>query len=110
MNTIAITIGRNIGNTPMDEKSWDDFRLRVFLLVDGHPNISIVGQYDGEGVWEDQEEASCAIVALIAGPDQEDTTHNLRNALRIIGRSYGQEAIGFIAAPSSTSLIECTNS
>ncbi len=60
MSTVTVSIGRNVGNTPMSDSDWQQFRAETRAVVQGG-NI-IAPYYEGTGIGTDREE-SYTIVA-----------------------------------------------
>lgn len=87
--TVTITIGRNVGNIPLDSRSWERFRQSVSdALTAGSAETWAQATYVGawEGVSED------AAIWLAAVP--ADRLGALRAALGALASLYRQDAIG----------------
>lgn len=105
--TIVVSIGRNIliegrdHTSPLPYQSWEDFKAHIFALLTT-ARATILSTARGQGVWEGETEETFIVMALMPGQYEAD----LRSSLRNVGSHYGQDAIGFVSAPSSLSLIE----
>lgn len=62
-NTVIVSIGRNIGDAPMDDEMWADFRDRTFEIVEKAATIHFFG--DGIGVYEGIEEESYTVIGTV---------------------------------------------
>lgn len=64
-STVVVSIGRNIGDTPMHIDGWDTFRSEVFDAVEkACSTIHFFG--DGYGVYEGHEEESYTVIGTLA--------------------------------------------
>lgn len=95
MNTITVTLGRNIGSTPMSKKDWINFRIKVqHLFTELYVNAASVG------VWQGVKEESRVFVGT--------TPHDIETLERILARlakEFNQDAIGLIVNSRSDSLV-----
>lgn len=88
--TVFITAGTNVGNVPMAQP--DAIALSNAIraaIADSHGTIFLAGI--GEGSWEGVTENS-----YVFGATVPDSGHlwDLGEALRLIARRFGQQAIG----------------
>lgn len=107
-NTIVVTIGRNIGDTPMRPLMWQQFKADVmYVLNECHADVIqrpyIVSKTDALGCWEGIicEEAA-AFVAFIDDRYLDTPIPHLR----ALARKYSQDAIGWIVASGTDNLIQ----
>ena len=93
MNTITITIGRNVPTAglpiEMDDRSWAGFKNDVQTVLDNHYATVYVKAAAGRGEWEGIEEENATYVAAL---DPAFLAH-LRQALAGLAYDYGQDAI-----------------
>ncbi len=95
MNVI-ISIGRNIGNEPMDDSRWASFCLKTHEIAQRHcTHIYFSGQ--GAGVFEGVVEESFTVIGEFVS--NTDIVPGLTNSTDIVdelgrlAKAYGQEAI-----------------
>lgn len=89
MESVTVTIGRNVGDEPMGADAWKVFgELVQRALADAGAEVWTDAQYTGswEGVSEDAR-------IFLAGADALDA-HTLRRALGRIAGEFRQDAIG----------------
>lgn len=97
-NTIIVSIGRNIGDSPMDDEMWGDFRDQVFRLVEAHTEtIHFFG--DGVGVYEGNEEESYTIIGTFSESDKYN--HTLFVELCEIADDFWQDSIAVTIGTTS---------
>ena len=88
---IAITIGRNVGNTPMDTGTWVDCKAEAFDAVATHTKVdSQIFKGEGTGIWECGHEDAHAIIVLTDKVDEPA----LKADLAKLANKYHQDAIG----------------
>lgn len=88
---ISITIGRNIGTTPMGATKWAQFGADITQAISNHATID--GQIfagSGAGVWAGESEQAQAIIVLADEVNQPA----LRQDLASLAKKYQQDAIG----------------
>lgn len=107
-STVAVSIGGNIGNEFMGLKAWDDFRDRVYQAVRSCPSSLILATTNGKGEYAGRDtgvitEDTFIVLAQV----KNQNLQGLQVQLAGIGYAYGQEGIGFTAAPSHTTFIPC---
>jgi hypothetical protein len=93
-HTVALTIGRNIGNAPMAAHEWDTFRTEL-----GGCLAQVFGSADGRGEWDGVEEDTHYVVGLAVDVDA------LRARLAELGAAYSQDAIGCVAMAGTDSTV-----
>lgn len=107
--TVVVTVGRNIGRTPMPDNQWLLFNQAVLdelntqsaqLLCNPVINPGTVA--GGIGVWDGQAEDCAVFVATIATTSQ---VARLRERLKLVKRAYSQDAIGFIELAGTNHLV-----
>lgn len=89
MNLI-IAIGRNVGDEPMDERSWLGFQANVRKVAHrtAGPVVAEVSGVSTSDEWGDEDAAWFAVVA----PDGHDLSE-FRARLRVLATAYGQDSI-----------------
>jgi hypothetical protein len=101
MSTITVSIGRNIGDEPMDDGQWVTYQEEAHRWTD--QSVWCVGGqivFEGVGVgqWTDEDghtvrEDAFTIVALV-DDDVADVVHaEIVRRMAITARNYGQDAI-----------------
>lgn len=108
MNTVVITIGRNVGETPMLDLAWSAFKSSVRralasskATVIQRPHTDGSSLRDQVGQWEGGTEGAATFVAFI----HESQVAYLRQYLYTLLPLYKQEAIGFIVVDGTDHLI-----
>ena len=98
MFTHTVTIGRNVGSTPMSDISWFTFERRVLdaLWIGGA--ITGLGAEEisvrkGEGAWEGEPEESITVTVLSPERMPHYRLLELRGRLALFCREYKQDAI-----------------
>ena len=99
--TVSISIGRNIGETPMSDLDWSTFKA-LTLSTTKLGGVPILTKADGKGFWLGQEEDTFVIIAQVPSKVSADYLGSL---LAQIARRYGQDGIGFVVAPSEASVL-----
>lgn len=100
MQSITVTIGRNVGSTPMNRKKWSNFIdcvQEVFAAIT--PDPSWIELHLGSGTWEGVTEDSAKVTLLIGDLNQDDLDY-LRVNLRRLARMFKQDAIALVVAES----------
>lgn len=117
MDSLTITIGRNIGTEPMDEIRWRAFKLHVMLMaMNTMPDTDrMLFTFTGENEWNGITEESFMVQAVgTFKHPAEITGARLEEALAFPAYWWEQDAIAFsigksaLATPSETakSIIE----
>lgn len=91
--TVYVSIGRNIGASPMPQERWTAFQDDVWDTLIGLGTVFTVAE--GDGVYEGQVERSAVAVAEI---DKADLPI-LRDRLAHLAARYGQECIALAVVP-----------
>jgi hypothetical protein len=100
---VTITIGRNVGDVPMDDAEWSHFKALVDLAVPGNlaPSLDL-GWFTGHGEWTDSDGhrvvEESAVRILISGKAVSPT--HWTACLSIIADVYGQDAIAWSYGPN----------
>jgi hypothetical protein len=99
MQTVIITIGRNVNGQPMDERDWEAFTRCVkdtlFAIVP-RDSGTLHTVAHGTGHWEGETEETYTVVCSIAS----EYVDPVRESIALAGQSYRQEAIYFgLVAP-----------
>lgn len=99
MHTLTITIGRNIGTTPMPADEWDAFQVDVATDV-----FAVTGRdmpdtrHYGDGIWDGVREESC--IASWFDVDLSPVQHaDIVRRMSEYARHYGQDSIAVMYAP-----------
>lgn len=96
MTNYIVTIGRNVGDEPMDDDKWREFqdRVRYAIAKNGYEFIT---QAVGHGYWEDTVEDS-AIWVFTGG---EGKAYQLHTELGHLAYYFEQDAIAWqeVASP-----------
>jgi hypothetical protein len=108
--TLTVTIGRNIGDMPMCDKSWDDFRIRVADILHAEVPGGIFFAYEGANFYKSEDgtvvhERSKCYLVLTNG-----ISVNLRRLSDLLAQAalmFGQESIGLSVGIGT--LIPATN-
>lgn len=108
MQTVCISIGRGIpSGGVMDSPNWEEFKTAVTDAAENHSQHALLfvgegeGRYEGEDGYVEKCEPSHVLIAFIP----ERNIDGLRAKLAKIASVYDQDAIGFIAAHDTTTLI-----
>lgn len=96
MQTITVTIGRNVGTEPLTLDAWNQYVSSVRRAVDAATSeLWVATPYRGS--WDGTpEDAFVFHGAALDGDNAEDygTLPALRSRLAILATYYGQDAIG----------------
>jgi hypothetical protein len=101
MGTLIVSIGRNVGDEPMDDSQWVTFQEEAHRWTD-QSVWSVGGQivFEGVGVgqWTDEDghtvrEDAFTIVALVDDEVGDTVADEIVNRMAITARNYGQDAI-----------------
>lgn len=93
MRTVTVTIGRNVGTSPLSPESWNEFvsqtREAVKVATD---ELWAVAPYRGS--WDGVSEDSAVFYGPLKDGDQDWYLRALRTQLANLATYYRQEAIG----------------
>jgi hypothetical protein len=94
MQQLTITIGRNVGATPMSDDDWSNLKSAIDGIVSRivRPE-SDFGWFTGVGEWEGVSEESAIRVVLL--PYGFPRATDLDSALRIAAGVWSQDAIAW---------------
>lgn len=93
MRTITVTIGRNIGETPMEQDSWNGFISTTRKAVEGvTPEFWTQAPY--KGAWDGLSEDSFVFYGPLSDDVDDSRLARLRANLATVATYYGQAAIG----------------
>jgi len=90
MNTVTVTIGRNVGEKPLPPADWTSFRAAVRQAVEtvgAEIYVDSTGRGRWGEVWEDN-------AIIHAGDVDSALVPALRRTLASLAAIYGQDAIG----------------
>lgn len=100
MHVITVTIGRNVGDTPMSLTLWEQFKGDVEAdMLNAIPS-DIVERHYGRGVWDGIEEESAKFSLLRHAKPTDAMLDELRAYLSENARHYGQDAIALTVGMS----------
>lgn len=94
MQTITVTIGRNVGQDPLPQDRWNEFIADTRAAVESAvSDIWVATPYRGswDGVPEDAFVFYGPVVGTLANTPQERA---LKQRLSVLAGYYGQQAIG----------------
>lgn len=95
---LSITIGRNIGETPMSQAQWDNFIDTTRTVIKNHLTIDgWIFDGDGQGKWGNMLEDSHAFI--VQSHHDDDAFEKFRFKLARLAYLYDQEAIGCAVVP-----------
>lgn len=95
---LVVTIGRNVGDEPMESGKWDTFvndtldQLSALLVPS-----AVFGPFFGTGEWEGVTEES-AMLSLTVG--YTSRVEHVESILSTLADRYGQDAIAWQSGPS----------
>lgn len=93
-HTVALTIGRNIGATPMPAPRWDAFRAAITTTL-----TITYGTGTGRGEWDGISEETFMAVGVVLNIDA------VRTRLANLAREFEQDAIGCVAMAGTDSAV-----
>jgi hypothetical protein len=85
--TVTVSIGRNVGDSPMSEGRWESFCDETLFTVDSLGDVYFLGT--GGGNWGQEQEQSYTVVASI----DVSRKRELVDSLAICARKFSQDAI-----------------
>jgi hypothetical protein len=102
--TIVVSIGRDLGPTPIPAPQWETFIEHVTFVVSSL-NGNVVGRARGRGEWDGGSEDNYVLIALFPTA----LLPVLRSQLRVAAGNFGQEAIGLVVHnDGDNSLVEAS--
>ncbi len=101
--TIVVTLGRNVGSSPMPIGTWNSFKQdvacaleRAYCTLVQQPLMG-EGFADQLGTWDGQTEPACAFVAMYYGRHSDRYVWScVAGRLQALLPVYQQETIGLI--------------
>ena len=100
MYVVSVTIGRNVGTTPMSDVRWATFEDEVSeYLSSGMQSDDTLEIHRGRGIWDGVEEESTKIT-LLTNSTLPYGTIGLREFLSDLARRYDQDAIALTVGES----------
>lgn len=95
---VTVTIGRNIGDTPMHRLYWEGFQDTVASAVRDllRPTLTF-GPFTGDGEWDGVTETSSVLIAVTSYPASVDA---VEARLAGIAADYDQDAIAWSFGPN----------
>jgi hypothetical protein len=106
MKQLSVTIGQNIGNTPMTATNWESFKRAVKLAIyRGYIDASRLetlfeSESEFAGIWEGVPEISYRVTVLIDTVATPYDIETVRSYLRYLLDRYKQDAIAISYADS----------
>lgn len=88
--TVTVSIGRNVGSTPLRQHEWDAFTSDVHGTLANYCDTFYVTAAESVGYWDGIAEDSRTWVAETDSPEAPDA---LVRTLAIVARLYRQDAI-----------------
>lgn len=105
MYSISITIGRNVGDQPMNEKRWSMFKNEITSQITGL-NMEITVSNTGIGEWDGIKEENFIAKGIREKPFADDETDRLAKNLSVLSAKYGQDAIAYSVGSSMLAFAE----
>lgn len=102
IQTVVVTIGRNVGDHPMPSMRWAAYVNDIHTALAKAGTIlsyPVVGS-DQVGEWAGQREQSAVFVAFVP----HEVLFAVRETVRLLRIGFGQEAAGFIVADGTDNL------
>ena len=102
MIQVTVTIGRNVGDSPMAEDRWCDFRASIDdALMDSFKidSLESIESHNGTGEWQGVREDSLKASVLFDSLDALGV-QQLRERLAIIRDEFEQDAIALCIGDS----------
>ncbi len=103
--TIVVTLGRNVGSSPMPIGTWNSFKQAVSDILSDVATV-VQEPLRGEGFadqlgrWQGSTEPACTFVALYHGVHTDDWVWSvLYDRLKPLLLLYQQDAIGLVVLP-----------
>jgi hypothetical protein len=87
--TVTVSIGRNVGDQPMPENRWQDFRDGISGYLARFADVVYVDAAHSVGEWDGILEDSATYVAAVPAAN----VNGLRACLVLDCWQYGQDAI-----------------
>ena len=101
MHTYTVTIGRNVGDVPMSEGEWAEFKRRATKALDSFGEGADGGEsHEGFGVWDETPEQSFKRTLLKDEPMSDDDLHSLKLELVTLARQFDQDAVALTIGQS----------
>lgn len=99
MQSVMVTIGRNVGNVPMSDETWDSFQndVSAALYANVANDDSWLETSTGWGEWDGVRETNARLALLAADTSHVDT---LRATLATLAAKYGQDAVALAIGES----------
>ena len=95
MQTVTVTVGRNVGDKPMSAHQWDGFQSDVRKAVESVTAELWIASRVKHSEWQGvPEEAFIAYGPVVTTADVTDVKRALTIRLETLASRYGQEAIG----------------
>jgi hypothetical protein len=98
MQTLTVTIGRNIKNVLMPQEEWNNFQEDIEYTIKSvlNPeNVEFIEGHYGTGSWSGKTESSCKIMFALSESLTDVEISTLKRRLKVIRGWYAQDAIAF---------------
>lgn len=110
VQTVAISLGRNIGAEPMPQHAWEEFYDRAYREVQLVPSATILAQTLGKGQWTDAAGKTVSEdTAIILAHVPDCYIPQLKVILAHLAYIYAQDGIGFTACSATDSYVTAEN-
>ena len=104
MYTTLVTIGRNVGATPMSGDEWQAFKRSVLDLLmalawrtaEGTSEGWYLSDSEGRGFWDGLAEDNYTVTLIHENRFTPANYEEMRNELKILAARYRQDAIALI--------------
>lgn len=99
---VTVSIGRNVGDTPMAEGAWAEFISEVSLYVGGITRATArYGPFLGTGEWNGVAEDTATLTFITGRPVAPS---DLGDILSALSRLFNQDAIAWSYGPAFLAL------
>lgn len=99
METVTVTIGRNVGVEPLAADAWNAFVASTRAAVEAATSeLFAVAAYKGS--WDGVSEDAALFYGPLVTDDQGAVLAALRSRLAVLASYYGQEGIGLSVGAS----------
>jgi len=99
MKTVTVTIGRNIGDSPMSPDTWNQFSYETLQAVETYTSALWVNA-PSRSVWQGVPEDARAFYGPLRDGSGPSELRRLRARLANLATQYGQAAIGLSVGES----------
>ena len=103
MYVVSVTIGRNVGTTPMSDRRWREFVMDAQGTIEQNTferQRESIEIHRGRGEWSGIEEDSAMVTVLLRSGLSDEARANLKRDLSELARFYDQDAIALTIGTS----------